>query len=379
MKNILIIRTNPVSPDSRVEKLALTLKEQKYNIKIFAWDREKNYKVKKEEKKLFNKEKVDIYRVGIRATFGGGFKKNIFPLLKFQISLLKFLIKNRKNIDILHACDFDTGLMCFMFAKIFRKKIIYDIFDYYLDCCDVPRVLYYLIKALDNFVINNSDVVILCNEQRIEQIKGTYPRKLVIIHNTPIQKCKLQSTQIKNNLNKKIKIVYVGIFMKKERMLEELMEIIKENQDYELHIAGFGEIEKQVEKYSKESENIKYYGKISYVETLELENNCDIMTAIYSPNKRNHYFAAPNKFYEALMLGKPIIMVKGTGMAEVVEKNKIGEIIEFNKKSLEEGMERLKNRKGDWENIGKKMQEIYAKEYSWNEMKRRIIELYKGV
>ena len=36
MKNILIIRTNPVSPDSRVEKLALTLKEQKYNIKIFS-------------------------------------------------------------------------------------------------------------------------------------------------------------------------------------------------------------------------------------------------------------------------------------------------------------------------------------------------------
>ena len=34
------------------------------------------------------------------------------------------------------------------------------------------------------------------------------------------------------------------------------------------------------------------------------------MTAIYDPNISNHYYAAPNKFYEALMLGKPLIMVK---------------------------------------------------------------------
>jgi glycosyltransferase involved in cell wall biosynthesis len=379
LRKVWIIRSNPVNPDSRVEKLALTLKEQKYDIKIFAWDREKNYGIKIEEKNLFNKEKIDIYRKGIKATFGGGFKKNIFSLLKFQISLLKSLIQNRKDIDIVHACDFDTGLTCFIFAKMFRKKIIYDIFDYYLDCCNVPKILYYLIKVLDNFVINNSDVVVLCNEQRIEQIEGTHPKKIVIIHNTPIQNCKFQSEQIKNNINRKIKIVYVGIFMKKERMLEELMEVVAENKEYELHIAGFGEIEEQVKEYSKKSENIKYYGKISYVETLELESNCDIMVAIYNPNKRNHYFAAPNKFYEALMLGKPLIMVKGTGMSEIIEKNKLGEVIQFNKFSLKEGLKNLSNCKKEWESIGKKMKKIYTEEYSWNEMRKRIINLYKEV
>ena len=373
MKNILFIRSNAVNPDSRVEKEAITLKKRGYNIEVLAWDREKNYKLKKQELNIENIT-ISIYRKGIKAAFGVGFKKNIFPLIKFQIYILYFLIKNNKKIDIIHACDFDTAFSSFIFAKIFRKKIIYDIFDFYIDCCNVPKKMRRIILNLDNYIISHSDVVILCTEKRKEQIKGSFPKKIEIIHNTPSEKI-LKNEYLKNN--EKIKIVYVGVLLKEERLIEELINVIKENKNYELHIGGFGVLEKEIKEISNKYENIIFYGKISYEKTLELESQCDIMTAIYDPEKRNHYYAAPNKFYEALMLGKPLIMVKGTGMSEIVEKNNIGEIIDFNKESLKKGIEKLVERRNEWEEISKKMKKIYEEDFSWKEMEKRLINLYE--
>lgn len=374
MKNILFIRSNAVNPDSRVEKEAITLKTKGYNVKILAWDREKNYKLKKQELNIENTN-IPIYRKGIKAAFSVGFKKNIFPLLRFQVYILYFLIKNNKKIDIIHACDFDTAFSAFIFAKIFRKEIIYDIFDFYIDCCNVPKSMKKIILSLDNYIISHSDVVILCTEKRKEQINRSFPKKIEIIHNTPYEKI-LKNKYLKNS--EKIRLVYVGVLLKEERLIEELINIVKENKNYELHIGGFGVLEKEIKEISDKYKNIIFYGKISYDKTLELENQCDIMTAIYDPQKRNHYYAAPNKFYEALMLGKPLIMVKNTGMSEIVEKNNnIGEIIDFNKESLEKGIKNLINKKDEWEKISEKMKKIYKEEFSWKEMERRLINLYK--
>lgn len=373
MKNIFFVRSNAVNPDSRVEKEVLSLKKKGYNIKILAWDREQNYNLKSEILNLQNME-IPIYRKGIKAAFGVGFKKNIFPLLKFQLYIFYFFVKNRKYIDIVHACDFDTAFVSFIFAKIFKKKIIYDIFDFYVDSFSIPKFLKKLILHLDKYIISNSNVVILCTEKRKEQIVGSFPKKIEIIHNTPYdQEQKKECFEF----SEKVKIVYVGILVKKDRLIEELINIVKENPNYELHIGGFGILEKEIVEISKKYKNIIFYGKIPYWKTLELENKCDIMTAIYDPTIRNHYYAAPNKFYEALMLGKPLIMVKNTGMADIVEKNNIGEIIDFDKCSLKNAIKRLATRKNEWNKISEKMKKLYKREFSWTEMEKRLIKLYE--
>ena len=103
------------------------------------------------------------------------------------------------------------------------------------------------------------------------------------------------------------------------------------------------------------------------------------MLAIYDPAIENHRFAAPNKFYESLMLGKPVIMVRGTGMSEVVEDNSIGELIDYSKEGFINGVNRLIERKDEWHSIGYKMKEIYRNQYCWDEMERRLIQVYSDL
>ena len=178
-----------------------------------------------------------------------------------------------------------------------------------------------------------------------------------------------------NNPNK-IKIAYIGI-LAGGRFIKEVMEYVCKNKKYELHIAGFGLLEEEVRRISEGNDNIIYYGKLKYQDTLALEENCDLLFAIYNPNVKNHYYAAPNKFYESMMLGKPIIMARNTGLDHILEKYEIGYVIEYNYRALEKLLDSL-----SMEELAKnkeKRQMLFNEKFSWSIMAQRLKSLYASI
>ncbi|MFC2679878.1 glycosyltransferase family 4 protein [Limosilactobacillus vaginalis] len=371
MKNVLFIRANAVNPDSRVEKEVNSLIKNGYNVSILAWDREADYPLTKGEKDLPNGKAI-IYRVGIKAGFGNGMK-NFPKLLKFQSYIHSFL-KRKSNYDVVHACDFDTAFTAFHSLNRKKTKFVYDIFDYYIDAFAVPKSLKKIIWTLDKKIINNADATIICTEQREKQLKGTEPKKLVVIHNTPPL---YKDNESNYPWNRKItRIAYLGM-LSHGRLIDELIDIVKKDESLELHIGGFGIIKDKVERASKEASNIKYYGTVPYHRVLSIESKCDIMLAIYDPSIPNHHFAAPNKFYEALMLGKPLIMVRNTGISYLVEKDHLGTLIDYSEDGLKNGIHRLIKYKAQWRKTSIHMKEMYRNKFSWEIMEKRLVSLYE--
>jgi len=373
-KSIIIIRSNPINPDSRVEKEANSLISANFKVTLLGWDRSKNFKNKTSTKKLFSNE-CELVHISIKSSFGSGIK-NIFPLIYFQIKLFLYLIRNNRRFEIIHACDFDSALTSFIFTKLFKKKFIFDIFDYLYTKPTKPFILFKkIIKKIQDFLITKADGVILCTEERFNQIGVNSQKRITIIHNSPIQVFEKISFYPSN---KKIKVVYIGIFQD-HRMILELLDYFSTNDLYEFHIGGFGKYEKKVLDYSIKFSNIIYYGKTDYITTLNIESCCDIMLAIYDPRISDHKYAAPNKFYEALMLGKPLIMVKDTGMSINLNRFNIGELIDYNINSFDLGLTKIVSRRNEWNNIKLLMQDLYKSKYSWQIMEKRLIDFYKNI
>lgn len=88
--NAVLIRSNPVRPYPRLEKMANCLAKNGCGVTVLAWDRDADYAPKEEELKLKNAT-VKIVRVGLKGQFSGGFKKNLKSLLKFQRFIYKWL------------------------------------------------------------------------------------------------------------------------------------------------------------------------------------------------------------------------------------------------------------------------------------------------
>lgn len=373
-RKVLLIRSRMVPPDPPVEKAARFLVKKGYKVKIISWDRDADYKIKTGFMPT-GEGQIEIVTFGIKGTFSGGLKKNLLPMLKFLVRLAKYLKENKDSFDIIHAFDLDVGIVAKRYAKKYNKKFVYHILDFYAACrLEKGTFFYNLIKNVEFGVIKSADATIICSEKRKEQIEGSCPKKLYVIHNTP----EAVVFEPQNIENEKMKVVYAGVFLY-GRLLDELLEVVDSDERMELHIAGFGEMEEKIQALSQKNERIHYYGKLPYSEVLKLESQCDVMTVLYDPKIPNHSYAAPNKLYEALMLGKPFVMCKNTGWDEVVEKERVGVLIECSKSGLEEGLNALYNNKNSWKAMEERGRSLYEHEYSWSVMEKRLSDLYDEI
>lgn len=369
-KNVFFVASNPFNPDPRAEKQMNTLINANYKVFGIGWDRgmQTDY--------LYHKSgDISIYEIGILSSFGSGLK-NLIPLIRFNIKLFFKLIKYNKKIDIVHSVNLDTGLTSLLFSKIYHKKIVYDIYDYYVDAFPVPNFLKKIVKKLEDMVISKSDLTVIPIDYRKKQIKDSSPKKLDVIYNTPSYKSNRDlSKYLKFYVPNKINISFVGALVP-NRFLKELIIISKERNDVFFHIAGYGS-EELVNEIENSSGNIKFYGKVSYDDGLAISNISDAMIAMYDPKIANHKYSAPNKFYEALFLGKPIIVAKGTGIDEIVSEYNVGYAIEY---SISEFVTLLDNvNKEKLGKFKKNNQIIYANKFSWEKMEKRIVTSYANL
>lgn len=379
---ILMVRANQGYPDSRVEKEIYSLSKEN-DVELLGWDRTCDQKNISNRNVKINDKVFNYHLFCISAPQGGGFKKTLLPMLKFWNRVSAYLKKYQDKYDVIHFCDFDTAGMAFSFVNRKKTKIVYDIFDYYADSHNAPKAISSLIKKRENYIINHSNAVILCSEKRKEQITPASNKNTVIIHNAPSQDIKLKKIHIQGNENSlpKAKLVYVGM-LSNDRYLKDIGNVIIHHPEVEWHVGGFGVLSSYFEQLAQDYPNIFFYGKLAYSETLYLESKCDIMTAIYDPNVPNHKYAAPNKFYESLMLEKSVIMMKNTGMDQIVDKYSLGRVIDLNNGDFQSLFEKaLLKLSQEKERNSKRKQEkcIYEKYFSWNIMEKRLLKAYEAL
>lgn len=376
---ILFLRTNSCAPDPRVEKEVNTLIScHNYSVKLICWDRDGRKGTFSESLMLPNG-MVPVLRFGIPASWGGGMKSNFLPMLKFEWKLFWWLLIHGNEYDTIHACDLLTGLPAWLPCLLFRKKLVYDIFDYYAATQTGPQWLLKLFQKLENAVIGFADTTIICSEKRRKQITGSRPKRLAVLHNAPSEKqtalVEKRAAQIQGD-GTRVRIVYVGNLVE-DRFIMKALACAERLPEVEFHVGGFGILEDRVRQLAAEQENIYFYGRLAYHDVLALEQQCHIMLALYDPAVPNHVYAAPNKFYEALALGKPLIMFRGTGMAEIVEGEGLGVVCEAAEQGLYDGFMRLLQSRPEWDSMGDRMKKMFRDKYRWEIMEQRLLSLYK--
>jgi len=370
---VLFCRSNPIDPDPRVEKEAQALSQAGYQVQVIAWDR---------TGELPSPEKKDgftIYRLPIPADYAQGMG-NLSALLRWEWGLFWWLVNHRQRFDLIHACDFDTVLPAMLCKWLFRKKLVYDIFDFYADHLrKTPEFIKRLIRWADLRVITWADGVILVDDVRREQIQGSKPKLLAVIYNSPDDVHDQLKIVNQEKADRELHIVYVGL-LQFERGLMELLSVLETHPDWQLDLAGFGGDADAILEKAQTMSNVTWQGRIPYQRTLELTARADVSFATYDPIIPNHRLASPNKIFEAMMLGKPIIVAEDTNMDHITGLNQCGLVVEYgNLQQLEKALSKLEKNPKLRCTLGTKGREAYLREYSWGLMANRLLDLYQGV
>jgi len=371
-QRVVICRSNPIAPDPRVTKTALSLSHDGYRVSLLGWDRTgslSNHEIAKG---------ITHFRLSIRAEYGTGLG-NLSALLRWQLGLLSWLIRHRDEYDLIHACDFDTILPPLFLKRFMGKKVIYDIFDFYADHLRAtPKWIKNAIRFIDKKCIGWADAVILADDARWAQIAGSKPNRSTIIYNTPPD-IRDDLRLVESSQNEIMSLVYVGL-LQRERGIFEILSILQRHPEWHLDLAGFGGDEDQIAKIAIKMPNVKWHGRIPYEEALQLSNSADIIFATYDPAIKNNRYASPNKVFEAMMLGKPIIAARNTNVDKIIENYACGLVINYGDVAeLEKALTTLNGDPGLRSKMGRNARRAYEQEFNWSQMETRLIDLYMSV
>jgi glycosyltransferase involved in cell wall biosynthesis len=323
---IVLIRCNDLVSDSRAKKYLDFYKAEGIDYRLIVWDR------------LGTSERLpNAVYCPVRSKYNQGGLAAIVDRLKWMWFILRTLFSFHDGLHI-HACDLDAAFPAAVYKMFSRRKnfVLFDVFDWISDTLDNQgRIVSLAFRFMEWVSVRKADHIIICEPERVHQIPYNIEGRYSVLQNIPSfsQRDFLVKKAEYSFSNDLLTLVYVGSFTH-NRCLAELIEEAAAG-NYNLNIAGYGDarILELLEK-NNDSPYIHYFGKVAYQDGLCIQYNSDIIYAMYSKITPNHFYAAPNKYYEAMFVGKPIITTKGIVVAEKVEANGIGYSIEETTESL---------------------------------------------
>ena len=324
MISFILCRSNSLNPDVRAEKYFNYLKKSdNYKFYLLGW--------KRDSENPFSSDSVYSVFFDYKTGFGRGLS-NLLPLIFFQFWLFfKILFFSKKNKIIVHACDFDTAFACYLALKIrsffgLKDKLIYDIFDFYVEAFPVHKIAKPFILFFESLIFNFSSLIILADASRVFQINHHFKfnkEKILVIENSVDINLNFDEKILVEKNDTKIKIGYSGV-LAEHRSLVHFSNLVLKNSNVEFHVIGFGQL--GVFFSSLNISNIFFYGKKKHDEAMHVMSQMDFLYALYDPTLENHKYASPNKLFESMQLGIPLLAFRDCSF-DVFLDNDINSVI----------------------------------------------------
>ena len=373
MKKILNLLFNDFTNDNRVLKESRTLQSNGFDVKLLAT----HFKKELPKEELIEGFKVKRINVG---------RIKLLPL-----NLILFWIKSvflYKKEDIIHANDL-YALPPAVFIKKFinkRVKIVYDCHEHETEAqiYNGKKLLKKLAQIFEKKMIYSANRVITVSKSIAKDYVEMYNIKepQLVLNSPPYQGLKRYNLLRKDlNISKdKIIFLFQGQYIE-GRGVNDLIEVFKNlseiNSNLVLVLLMYGKGVEEVKSQIEGIENIYFHEKVSVLEYMKYVSSADWGIYLMENNCKNSDYALPNKVFDYILGGLPVVVSELKEMGAFVRENNIGLTVDFDKK--EEIVRTLakmdeKSKEKYLENIEKT-----AKKYSWEEQEKVLLKIYNSL
>jgi glycosyltransferase involved in cell wall biosynthesis len=374
--DIAFVRSNSIIYDIRPIKILGSLYER-YDLLVLGWDRKGIYQfdhLKREINWKSDDIKTNVKILGIRAPFNKESLVSYVPMVFYFPLFWMWVLLNliRSKPKIVYACDLDTIAPCYFYKLLFGKKLVFDVFDRYAMTL-VPakfKVLHAVVNLVEEFFSARADVLINISKEVLDTFRKK-PRLSIIIMNCA------KDFDIKKEEpdgHHPMKVVYTGAIWRKSRGLENIIAAIKDLTNVEFVIAGwYRDEDKEFLDQILEIPNVKFRGLLEPSDALALEASSDVMIALYEPELLLYSVTLPNKLFEAMMCGVPLI----TNVAsELVNEVGSGIIVKYNDvRQIRKAIVTLRDDVELRRRLGQNARKAFLEKYSWSKMEEQLFKI----
>jgi len=230
---------------------------------------------------------------------------------------------------------------------------------------------------IHNYILKHADVVIHAEQRRLEYFHRTYKTAAnpFLLENLPFYRADGPPFR---DRSKNIRCVYIGGFMPGrycEEMLIGFSKLKKAEVTFDMvgfyGRASYKETIKEVLK-KIDTSRIRILPPVSHSEMYDFLARYDIGLAFYMNTNLNNYYCAPNKVYDYIQMGMPVITNDYPGLIDMVQKNQVGICVpSVDTAHIQEAIQRI-----EANNMYANITEPVRKRYSWENQEKKYLELF---
>lgn len=256
--------------------------------------------------------------------------------LTFSYQLIFELINTKA--DIFFAEDLYTLPFVTIIAKMKGAKVYYNSRELYAYIGGLTKrpFLQGLVRMIEKFFIHRVDLVMTTGEMDSEFIEKYYDIKnTLVIRNIPLLTFPTHIVDFRKMFNIPIKnkiLLYQGV-IQGGRGIPVILKALSKINSVSLVLLGDGEKKNNFIKLAGElgiDERVHFVGTISQDGLINYTAGGDIGLSLIENISVSYYHALPNKLFEYIMAGLPVISSDLPQMKRIVENYKVGEVVDIN-------------------------------------------------
>lgn len=392
MSNIGIVTQliYPHDREIRAKKIAAALNRGKHNVFIIC---------QKGKHQNLNK-KADYAIVHRFGYFSDFFALNHLLSIPLPINLFWvlwiFQVGKQEKLNLLIVRDLRLALPTIIVAKVLKLPVVLDYgenFPAHAKILGKHKLSDYivrnkiLISFLERVCAGFADyiwVVVEENRQRLINV-GIDKNKIAVISNVPeISRSKTNNQLLSRKPSSCFRMIYVGLldsFRDLSLILHSLRYILKKDDNIDMLIVGDGEERYKLESLTqtlKMESIVKFTGWVKPEHLPEFIKRSDVGLI---PHKLNELTQTtiPNKFFDYMMAGLPVLATDMEPVRRIIEKEQCGLIIPNDPKEVANIIFRLKASPALLAEMGSNGKKAVFERYNWHIESNKILKTIDGL
>lgn len=337
MKKVVMLVLTEMRYDARVHREAEALGRAGYEVVVFGLYDGVGPPV----------EDMDAYRVHRIQVFTRYRlpSRSVFHLIKYiEFVMRAFFLALFENADVYHAHDLNALVPLSLVARARKRPLVYDAHELW---CERPgKPLLSIWRKLEERLIREASLLIAPSQERLGHLVNSYGfegMSLVVRNCIPYQEVKPSSALLDyvQPHNPEIRqTVLLHGRISQVKVPELAIGALCSCQE-EVGLVFVGPIEAEYRDHLKSlAENLGvekrtfFHPAVPHDQLLDLVASADLGLILYKSEGLQYLYCAPNKFYECLMVGTPMIGNDLPCLHSLIEQNKVGIVCDTDPESL---------------------------------------------
>lgn len=363
-KNRIVLIHSNDGTDVRVGKVSRSLSKMGFDTHFIGWDR------RPQLEKTLDLGNAQMHLLTRETPFG---KPTATGILRFAWHIAKTLARLRP--ETVCCVNEDNVLLALPMRRLFYRHLVCDVFD---ALCDRNSHRSWPVRnalsVVEHISRMGADRLIATDTARFSKF-GRYKPKCIVVENYPEDPGEdLANTTLDGPMR-----IYVAGTMHLRRGLRQLIAAVDAAEDIEIVSAGWLFDDYARDVFAKHPK-VSFHGIVTASESLRLAAQCDAIFSFYEPSSVNNRQASPNKVYDAMSVGRPVIINEEAGVSQWVVDNHVGlRLPYFDVEVLRRVLKSLKGQRGSLPDFARHARQLFNQGYSWENMEPRLEELYRSL